>query len=339
MRLTVSEIASLVGGTVRGDGAVVIEGAAGLGEATPRDLSFLANPKYKAQLETTRAGALLVTADVATGARAAVIVKNPSDAWAAVLEILDKERTRRPAGVHPTAVIAPGAKIGINVVVGAHTVIEDGAAVGDNTILYPRVYVGFDTTVGADCLIYPGVTLRERTTVGNRCVLQPGVVVGGDGYGFAFGAGRHRKIPQIGTVVIEDDVEIQANSTIDRAAVGVTRIGRGTKIDNLVQIAHGAEIGENCLIVALTGVAGSTKIGNFVTLAAQVGVAGHLKIGDQTIVAAQSGVSHDLPPKSVVFGTPAQSIKDEMKCQAATRQLPKLLEEFRAIKKKMGWGS
>lgn len=339
MRLTVSEIASLVGGTVRGDGAVVIEGAAGLAEATPRDVSFLSNPKYKAQLQSTRAGALLVTVDIDTGARPAVIVKTPSDAWAAVLEILDKERTRRPAGIHPTAVIAPGAKLGANVTVGAHTVIEDGASVGDNTILYPRVYVGFGTAVGADCLIYPGVTIRERTTVGNRVILQPGVVVGGDGFGFSFGAGSHRKIPQVGTVVIEDDVEIQANSTIDRAAVGVTRIGRGTKIDNLVQIAHGAEIGAHCLVVALTGVAGSTKLGNYVTLAAQVGVAGHLKIGDQTIVAAQSGVSHDLPPKSVVFGTPAQPIKDEMKCHAALRQLPKLMEEFRALKKKMGWGS
>lgn len=339
MRLTVAEIASLVGGTVRGDGAVVIEGAAGLGEATPGDLSFLSNPKYKSQLDSTRAGALLVTADIDTGARPAVVVKNPSDAWAAVLEVLDRERTRRPSGIHPTAVIAPGAKLGENVTVGAHTVIEDGASVGDNTILYPRVYVGFDATVGADCLIYPGVTLRERTTVGNRVILQPGVVVGGDGYGFSFGAGRHRKIPQVGTVVIEDDVEIQANTTIDRAAVGVTRVGRGTKIDNLVQIAHGAEIGAHCLVVAQTGVAGSTKLGNYVTLAAQTGVAGHLKIGDQTIVAAQSGVSHDLPPKSVVFGTPAQPIKDEMKCQAAIRQLPKLLEEFRALKKKMGWGS
>lgn len=339
MRLTVSEIASLVGGTVRGDGAVVIEGAAGLAEATSRDVSFLSNPKYTAQLRTTRAGALLVTADVDTGTCPAVVVKTPSDAWAAVLEILDKERTRRPTGIHPTAVISPGAKLGANVTVGAHTVIEDGATVGDNTILYPRVYVGFDAAVGANCLIYPGVTLRERTTVGNRVILQPGVVVGGDGYGFSFGAGRHRKIPQVGTVVIEDDVEIQANSTIDRAAVGVTRIGRGTKIDNLVQIAHGAEIGEHCLVVALTGVAGSTKLGNYVTLAAQVGVAGHLKIGDQTIVAAQSGVSHDLPPKSVVFGTPAQPIKDEMKCQAAVRQLPRLIEEIRALKKKMGWGS
>ncbi|MBK9057490.1 MAG: hypothetical protein IPL82_06625 [Elusimicrobia bacterium] len=203
MRLTVSEIASLVGGTVRGDGAVVIEGAAGLGEATPRDLSFLANPKYKFQLETTRAGALLVTPEVPTGNRPAVVVKNPTDAWAAVLEILDKERTRRPAGIHPTAVIAAGAKIGRNVTVGAHTVIEEGASVGDNTILYPRVYIGFDSSVGADCLIYPGVTLRERTTVGNRCVLQPGWWWAATGTGFPSGPGATAKSPRSGRSLLK----------------------------------------------------------------------------------------------------------------------------------------
>lgn len=339
MRLTVSEVASLVGGSLRGDGSAVIEGAAGLGEATSRDISFLSNPKYRSQLATTQAGALLVSPEIDTGSRPAVAMKNPSEGWARILEVLDRERTRRPQGIHPTAVIAPTAKIGARVTVGAHTVIEDGAVIGDDSILYARVYVGFDSTVGSQCLIYPGVTLRERVSVGNRCILQPGVVIGGDGFGFTVVNGQHRKIPQVGTVVIEDDVEIQANSTIDRAAVGVTRIGRGTKVDNLVQIAHGAQLGNHCLVVALTGIAGSTIIGDYVTLAAQVGVAGHLHIGAHSVLAARAGVSHDLPPKSVVFGTPAQPIKDEMKCQAALRQLPALLDEFRALKKKWGGAS
>jgi UDP-3-O-[3-hydroxymyristoyl] glucosamine N-acyltransferase len=313
---------------------VVIRGAAGLGEAGPEDITFLANPKYRSQLATTKAGAVIVSPDVETEGRAAIALKNPSQGWAVVLDILGRERTRRPAGIHPTAVIAATAKIGKNVTVGAHTVIEEGASVGDNTILYAQVYVGFDTTIGADCLVYPHVTFRERVTVGNRCVFQPGVVIGGDGFGFTPSAGRQLKIPQIGTVVIEDDVEVQANATIDRGGVGVTRIGRGTKIDNLVQLAHGVEIGENGLVAALTGVAGSTKIGKNVVLAAQVGVVGHITIGDNVVAAARSGISHDVKPNQVIWGTPAQPIQDEMKMLASIRRLPKLFEEIKNLRKK-----
>jgi UDP-3-O-[3-hydroxymyristoyl] glucosamine N-acyltransferase len=334
MKITLAEIAERVGGSLRGDGAVVIRGAAGIGEAGPEDITFLSNQKYRSQLATSKAGAVIVTPDVDTGDRPAVVVKNPSLGWAKVLELLERERTRRPAGIHPTAVVSPTARIGKNVTLGAYTVIEDGAVVGDDSILYSHVYVGFDTTIGAGCLIYPHVTLRERVTVGNRCIFQPGVVIGGDGFGFAPTAGRQYKIPQVGSVVIEDDVEVQANSTIDRGAVGVTRIGRGTKIDNLVQIAHGVEFGPDGLVAALTGVAGSTKIGKNVTLAAQVGVVGHIEIGDNVVAAGRSGISHNLKPNQVVWGSPAQPIQEEMRMLASLRRLPKLLDDVKELRKK-----
>lgn len=336
MRLTVSEIAALVGGTVRGDGARVIEGAASLAEAGAKDLSFLGNAKYTAALKTTKAGVVLVPPDAAADGRTVIVLKNPPHGWAKVLELLEKERLQHPAGVHPTAVVAPTAKLGRNVSLGAYAVVEEHAEIGDNTVVYAHGYVGRRTRVGRDCLLYPRVTLRERVTVGDRCVFQPGVVIGGDGFGFTLVQGRHHKIPQVGTVEIGDDVEVQANSTIDRAATGATRIGRGTKIDNLVQVAHNVETGEHCLLAALTGVAGSVKMGNYVTLAAQVGVAGHLTIGDGVVCGARGGISHSIKPKEVVWGTPAHPLKDEIKTIAATRKLPGIIDEFKKIKKKMG---
>jgi UDP-3-O-[3-hydroxymyristoyl] glucosamine N-acyltransferase len=333
MNKTLAELADRTGGTCRGDGAIRLTGAAGLGEAGPGDISFLANKKYAGQLAGSRAGAVIVSPDVETGTRPALVHAQPSLAWAKVLELLDAERTRRPAGVHSTAVISPSAKLGKNVTVGAHTVIEDGAVIGDNCVLYPQVYVGFEVTMGSDCLVYPHVTIRERTSIGSRCVFQPGVVIGGDGFGFTMAQGRHYKIPQVGTVVIEDDVEIQANTTIDRGGVGVTRIGRGTKIDNLVQVAHGVEFGPDGLVAALTGIAGSTKIGHHVTLAAQVGVVGHIEIGDNVVAGARSGISHNIKPNQVVWGTPAQPIQDEIKLLAALRRVPKLLAEIKQLRK------
>lgn len=334
MKITLTEIAALVGGTVRGDGGTVIEGAAGLSEATARDISFLGNAKYAAQLATTQAAAVLVPPEVDTGRLPSIGLANPPYGWARVLELLDRERTRRPAGVHPTAVVAPSARLGAGVSVGAYSVVEDGAVIGDQTTVYAHAYVGFEARIGKNCLLYPHVTVRERVTLGDRVILQPGVVIGCDGFGFTVHEGKHYKIPQVGTVEIADDVEIQANTTVDRAAVGVTRIGRGTKIDNLVQVAHNVEVGEHCLVVALTGIAGSTKIGRYVTLAAQVGVAGHLTIGDGAVVAGKSGVTRSVKPKEVLWGTPAHSLKEELKVIAATRKLPQMLEEWREFKKK-----
>jgi UDP-3-O-[3-hydroxymyristoyl] glucosamine N-acyltransferase len=336
MKMTLSQIAELVGGTLNGDGSVVIEGAAGLAEAGEKDISFLGNAKYTPQVKTTRAGALLLPLDVDPEGKPAVMLKNTPYGWAKVLEVLQQERLRHPKGVHRAADVSPEAKIGQNVTVGAFTVIEPGASVGDGSVIYPHCYIGRDTVLGKGCIVYPHVTIRERVKIGDRCIFQPGAVIGSDGFGFTIHQGKHYKVPQVGTVEIGDDVEVQANTTIDRGAVGPTRIGNGTKVDNLVQIAHNVEIGQNALIVALTGIAGSAKIGNYATLAAQVGVAGHLTVGDMVQVGAKGGVTSDVPPKSVVWGTPAQPIRDEMKAIASVRRLPQLFEELKAIKKKLG---
>jgi UDP-3-O-[3-hydroxymyristoyl] glucosamine N-acyltransferase len=263
-------------------------------------------------------------------------LKNPSYGWAKVLEILEKERLRPPSGgIHATALVAPTARLGAGVTVGPYVVIEDGAVVGDHTVIQAHGFIGADTTIGRDCLFHPRVTVRERVAIGDRCIFHPGVVIGGDGFGFTVHEGRHYKIPQVGTVEISDDVEIQANSTVDRAASGATRIGRGTKVDNLVQIAHNVEIGEHCLVVALTGIAGSTKLGRYVTLGAQVGIAGHLNVGDFVQAGARSGISHDIKAKEIIWGTPAQPLKDELRTLALFRRLPDLFEEIKKLKKRM----
>jgi UDP-3-O-[3-hydroxymyristoyl] glucosamine N-acyltransferase len=336
MKMTLRQIAELVGGEAKGNPDLVIEGAAGLNEATPKDISFLANAKYAHLLKTTGAGAVLVSPDADVDGRPAVVTKNPHFGWAKVLEVLEKERLLHPSGIHASAVVSPKAKLGKNVTVGALAVVEEGASIGDNTVIYPQAYVGRDAVLGKDCLVYPHVTIRERVKIGDRCIFQPGAVIGGDGFGFAFHQGKHHKVPQVGGVEIGDDVEIQANCTVDRGAVGPTKVGSGTKVDNLVQIAHNVEIGQHCLVVALTGIAGSVKMGNYVTLAAQVGVAGHLSIGDQAQVGAKAGITSDIEPKAVVWGVPAQPLKEELKAIASVRKLPKLFEEIRGIRKKLG---
>ncbi|HOW27233.1 MAG TPA: UDP-3-O-(3-hydroxymyristoyl)glucosamine N-acyltransferase [Elusimicrobiota bacterium] len=336
MKITLSEIASLVNGQLQGPAGLTIEGVAGLTEATDKDMSFLGNPKYAAYIDTTKAAALLVAPGVDTHGRPAVVLKNTAWGWARLLEFFGREKLKHPATTHPTAVVGAGARIGKNVVLGPYVVVEENAVIGDDSILYAHSYVGRNTQVGSQCLFYPRVTVRENCKIGDRCVFQPGVVIGGDGYGFTFHEGRHQKIPQIGTVEIGDDVELQANTTVDRATTGVTRIGAGTKIDNLVQIAHNVEIGEKCLMAALCGIAGSTKIGNGVTMGAMTGVVGHLKIGDGAMIGAKSGITKDVDPGAVLWGMPAQPMREELKMQALFRRLPRILEELKLIRKRVG---
>lgn len=329
MRVTVSEIAALVGGALEGDGSRVIEGAAGLEEATERDLTFLANPKYTKALTVTRAGAVLVGNAVRVDGRPAIRVAHPQWAFAQVLGMLANEKPRHPDGLHPSAVIAPTASLGVGVSVGAGSVIEAGAAIGAGTVVYPQCYVGRATTIGCDCVLYPQVVIREEVTLGDRVIVHSGAVIGADGFGFAERDGQHQKIPQLGTVVIGDDVEIGANVTVDRATTGSTVVGKGTKVDNLVQIAHNVKIGEHCVIVAQAGISGSTQLGHHVTLAGQVGLTGHLRIGDRVIVAAQSGVMHDLPAGATVFGSPARPHAEAMKIQALLGKLPALYQAWK----------
>jgi UDP-3-O-[3-hydroxymyristoyl] glucosamine N-acyltransferase len=347
MRVSVGEIAAVVGGTVIGDAAQEISGISSLSEARPGDISFLANPKYAPYLSETRASAVLVAspqpeASARGAALTQIVVANPDFAFAKVVATFGPKAEPPPPGIHPSAVIGECVTLGANVAIGAHVVVADRARIGDGTVLYPQVYVGAESALGAGCLIYPQVTIRERVTLGDRVIVHSGAVIGSDGFGYASIEGVHHKIPQVGTVVIEDDVEIGASTTIDRARFGRTRIGKGTKIDNLVQIAHNVETGAHCIVVSQVGIAGSTRLGNHVTLAGQAGITGHITIGDQAVVTAKSGVSKDVPPKAVVKGAPAQDIKTTQMIEVAMRRLPgtqaqvkELLARVAALEKRL----
>jgi UDP-3-O-[3-hydroxymyristoyl] glucosamine N-acyltransferase len=323
MSATVREIAALVGGQVVGDGERLVTGVGGLADAVVGDISFLANPKYAPFLAQTKASAVLVpTAQPDVPQLVQIVVVNPDQAFAAVVAAYGPRSQAMPVGVHPTAVIGDRAVLGAGVTIGPYAVIADGARVGDRSVIYPHAYVGADAAVGADCVIYPHASIRERCLVGDRVILHSGVVIGSDGFGYATVQGVHHKIPQVGIVVVDDDVEVGANTTIDRARFEKTRIGKGTKIDNLVQIAHNVEIGAHCLIVAQVGIAGSTKLGHHVTLGGQCGVTGHIQIGDHSMVTAQSGVSKSVPPKVIMRGSPAQENSLGKAQEVAVRRLP-----------------
>ena len=335
-RLTAVEIAQLVKGDLVGDGRISVSGFSGIKEANEDELTFLSNPKYEPLLSDTRAGVILVPRQIACPGKTLIRVDNPSLSFTQVVNYLLKDAPdHKPHGIHPSAVIAPGAKIAKGAAIGAHTVIEDGAVIGEGCVLYANCYVGHEARLGKDCLIYPQVVLREKVTLGDRVIIHCGTVIGSDGFGYVTVDGKHMKIPQVGTVHIEDDVEIGANVTIDRARFDKTIIGEGTKIDNLVQIAHNVTIGKHCLVVAQSGIAGSTKIGNYVILAAQAGLVGHIEIGDGALVAAQSGVSKSVKAGEQVFGTPAHAIKEARRNIAHIQRLDKYVEMIKELRKRI----
>jgi UDP-3-O-[3-hydroxymyristoyl] glucosamine N-acyltransferase len=243
---------------------------------------------------------------------------------------------RHIPGVHPSAVVGDNVYLGREVSIMSHVTLEDGVRVGDRTVIYPGVYVGHESRIGQDCLIYPNVAIRERVTLGERVIVQSGAVLGSDGFGFAGEDGQYRKQEQFGTVVIEDDVEIGANVTIDRARFEETRIGRGTKIDNLVQIAHNVIVGDNSIIVSQTGIAGSARIGKNVILAGQVGVAGHISIGDHVRVAAKAGVTKSVPDNEIMYGNPAGSYTEKKREVVSVRKIPELLDTVKALSERVG---
>ncbi len=331
MRVTVKEIAALLGGRVIGNETTAITGVSSLAEAKPGDISFLANPKYAPYLAETKASAVLVAAAQDTDHLVQVVVANPDQAFAQLVATYGPQVAKMPPGVHPTAVLGENVRLGRDVVIGPYVVIADGAAVGDRSVLYPHVFIGAESRVGADCVIYPQVSIRERCILGDRVIIHSSAVIGSDGFGYATVQGVHHKIQQVGQVVIEDDVEIGAGTAIDRARFDKTRIGKGTKIDNLVQIAHNVETGSHCLIVAQVGIAGSTKLGNHVTLAGQCAINGHITIGDQAIVTAMAGVSKSVPAKTVVRGYPAQEIKVAQAQEVAVRRLPRTQKTVREL--------
>ena len=335
MQKTLGEIADFIGGEVVGNDDLVITGLSGIKEAKEGELTFIANSKYFSFAEQTKASAIIIPLDVKVEGKSVVRVENPSLAFSKIAAVIMEEQAHRIQGIHETALINSDVKIGTNVAVGAYAVIEKGVNIGDNTVISSGCFVGSQTTIGSDCLIYPNVTIRERISIGDRVIIHSGTVVGSDGFGFVDVKGVHEKIPQIGKVVIQDDVEIGANVAIDRARFAETFIGRGTKIDNLVQIAHNVKIGEDCLIVSQVGISGSTTIGDRVILAGQVGVAGHLTIGEGVVVASKSGVPSSIPPNTMVWGNPAKPHMQAKRVNASVQRLPLYIKMINDLKKKV----
>jgi UDP-3-O-[3-hydroxymyristoyl] glucosamine N-acyltransferase len=333
--MTASQLARLVGGQIlAGRDDVSVAGVAALEDATPNDATFFGNERYLPALRQSKAGVALVPADFSeplSGVGAVVGVANPSLAFAAVVAALQPPLPRHAPGLHPTAVISPAAKLGRDVSIQPYAVIEDGAEIGEGAFIGAHSFVGRESRIGSATLIHPHVTIRERVTIGVRCVVHSGAVIGGDGFGFETVDGQHVKVPQVGGVEIGDDVEIGAAVTIDRARFGMTRIGQGTKIDNLVQIAHNVVIGPHCLIVAQAGISGSTRLGEYVVLAGQVGVVGHITLGDRATVGAQSGVSKSVPAGAKMFGSPAEPMMEAAESLARVRRLPKLIERVKQL--------
>jgi UDP-3-O-[3-hydroxymyristoyl] glucosamine N-acyltransferase len=332
------ELAAHVGGEVHGDAATPIVGVAGLESARPGELSFYGSAKYRKALEATRASAVLVGGEVPGPAegRAYVRVPNPHLAYAKLSALFHPPRSY-PAGVHARALVHPEAEVDPSATVMAGAVVERGAKVGARAVLFPGAYVGEEAEIGADSVLHPSVTVREGCKVGARVVLHASCVIGADGFGFAFDpeVPEHFKVPQAGIVRVEDDVEIGACATVDRATTGETVIGRGTKIDNLVQIAHNVTVGPLTIICAQAGVSGSAEIGTGVILAGQVGVVGHIRVGDLARVGAQSGVAHEVADGAVVSGSPAFDHREWLKASAAYGQLASLVKEVRQLRRRL----
>ena len=335
MRFTLKEIAYLVGGEVVGDPNIAITGISGIKEAKSGDITFLANSKYSSLAKTTKAAAIMTFREDIETTKPLIKTDNPSIAFTKVVELVTASNIKHPRGIHPTAVISAGARLGENVAVGAYAIIEVGVRIGEGTVIYGCCYLGRHAKIGRDCLIYPHVTLREQTEIGNRVIIHSGAVIGSDGFGFAMVGGAQEKIPQIGIVSIEDDVEIGANVTIDRARLDKTLIGKGTKIDNLVQIAHNVITGENCIIVAQAGISGSTILGKGVILAGQAGIVGHIRIGDKAIVAAQAGVTKSVAAGAKVSGYPAKPHAAALKVNACLQRLPELYKKIKELEEKV----
>jgi UDP-3-O-[3-hydroxymyristoyl] glucosamine N-acyltransferase len=332
---TLAQLAAELGGVVVGDGTTVIRGVAGIREAQSGDVTFLANARYASYLSETRASAVICNRDTRDAPVPLLQVDNPYLAFQKVVRVFRPESPRATPGVHPTAVVAADAMLGEGVSIGPHCTIEAGARVGDRSILMASCYLGANAAIGPDCLLFPRVTVREDCVVGSRCILHSGAVLGADGFGFAFDAGSYHKVPQVGNVVVGDDVEIGANTTIDRATTESTRIGDGTKIDNLVQIGHNVVVGRHCIIVAQVGISGSTELEDYVVIGGQAGLVGHIRIGRGAQIGAQSGVPRSVPAGETVSGYPAVPQSLFKRISAYLQKLPQLFHRTKALEEKV----
>ncbi len=333
MRVTVRELAEKLGGVVDGDSDAVVTGVSSVDYASEGDVVLAENEKFFKKACASRATCVVTAPNLglAVSGKSIIRVENPADAFAEVLRLFQPEEELPALGVDKTAVVGSNVRLGSGVRVGANVFIGDRAVLGDSSIIHPNVYIGADVTIGESCVLHPGVVVYPRCRIGNRVILHAGVVIGADGFGYRRGESGLLKIPHVGIVEIGDDVEIGANSTVDRAKFGATIIGSGSKIDNLVHIAHNVKIGRNCVIVALSGVAGSVEIGDNVTLAAQAGVKDNVRIGDECVVAARAGVIGDLQKGSVVSGFPARDHFAEKRAQAAWLRLPEMLRRLKTL--------
>ncbi len=332
--MKLEELAARLGVALVGDGNKIITGVAGIEEAREGEITFVANPRYRGKLLSTGASAAIVPPDVEDAPVALLVTPEPYVVFTRALEIFHP-RERPESGVSPDAWVDPSARVGEDVSVFPFVYIGKEAVVGARSILYPFVYIGNRVRVGEDCRIHSHVSIRDGCELGDRVILQSGVRVGQDGFGYAQEGGRHQKIPQVGIVRIEDDVEIGANTCIDRATLGKTRIGRGSKIDNLVQVAHNVRIGEDVILVSQVGISGSTSVGDRAVLAGQVGVVGHIRIGKDVQIGAKSGVHSSILDGRIVSGIPALPYENFLKVMATLKYLPKMREKLRRLEKQV----
>jgi UDP-3-O-[3-hydroxymyristoyl] glucosamine N-acyltransferase len=334
LKKTLNEIAAFLNGRVVGDGNALIENIRGIDEAGDGDLTFISNPRYLKRMETTKAAAILVSPEIKETGKNLVVVKDPYEAFGKVLELFYPEEHDSP-GIMKNAFIEEGAFISEDTIIHPGVYIGRGARIEKGVALYPGVYIGRHSVIGEDSILYPNVTVYRKCLIGKRVILHAGVVVGSDGFGFS-GPGRgNRKIPQVGIVQIDDDVEIGANTTIDRGTLDKTWIQRGVKIDNLVQVAHNVVIGEYSVIVAQVGVSGSTKLGKGVILGGQAGLVGHITVGDHVMVGAQSGVHEDVPPNQIVSGSPHMPHQKWLRVQASVSQAPEMRRNVASLLKRI----
>ncbi|MCU0454996.1 MAG: UDP-3-O-(3-hydroxymyristoyl)glucosamine N-acyltransferase [Bacteroidales bacterium] len=345
MEFTAEAIAGFLNGQIEGDPQVKVNNIAKIEEGFSGALSFLANPKYEHYIYTTRSSVVLVNKTFVPAAKVEatlIRVDNAYEAFASLLRLVDQARPRKK-GIHPSAVIEPTAKVGTGAYIGAYAYVGENCIIGDNCSVYPHVYIGDNCRIGNNCILYPGVKIYHECVLGEGCTVHAGSVIGSDGFGFApQSETEFMKIPQLGNVILEDHVEIGANVAIDRATMGSTIIRRGVKLDNLIQVGHNVEIGENTVMAGQTGIAGSTKVGKNCMFAGQVGIAGHLKIADGTKLGAQAGIPGDVKnDNSILLGSPAIDHKDFLRSSVVFRKLPELKtrldnleKEFKALKNK-----
>ncbi|MBU0983246.1 MAG: UDP-3-O-(3-hydroxymyristoyl)glucosamine N-acyltransferase [candidate division Zixibacteria bacterium] len=336
---TLHALAAAVEATVDGDGETLITGVAPIESAGSGDISFVANAKYTRHIATTGASALILAPGVPCQHRPVIRHANPYLAYAHIVDMLYADAVPMAPGIDASAQVHESATVDATACVGPLCDVAAGAAIGASTRLLSSVFVGRDVRIGANCLFYPGVRIMHGCRIGNNVILHAGAVIGSDGFGFAPSPTGLKKIKQIGWVEVSDDVEIGANTTVDRGAIGPTKVGRRTKIDNLVQIGHNVVIGDDCIIVSQVGISGSTKVGNRVVLAGQVGVVGHIEIGNDVQIGAQSGVAKSVPAGTKVFGSPARGLIETNRIQASLTRLPELLKRVRQLEKKLDTSS